>query len=254
MLLLAIETSSARGSLALLEDGAVIARSLFPEGLVHGREIIARLDEMMASRGLAPDRLEAIAVGLGPGSYTGIRVGVTAAKSLAFALRIPVVAESSLRAIAGNARASAPASGPLLVVPAVDGKQRQVYIARFRLERRSDGSVAVIREMDDAVIELTAVLEGDTRAPAGPGALVLGDAADALLAAAPSAGAVRGPREADRPMADVLGGLAAEAIAAERPRFEEDAIHALAPIYLRPSEAERRYGAARPPARGAGPR
>src|SRR6266511_1772193 len=104
MLLLAIETSSSRGSIALLEGRELIEEAPFPEGLVHGREITVHLEEVMTRRGIAPGKLEAIAVGVGPGSYTGIRVGVTAAKTLAFALRIPVIPESSLRVTAANAR------------------------------------------------------------------------------------------------------------------------------------------------------
>jgi tRNA threonylcarbamoyladenosine biosynthesis protein TsaB len=252
VLLLAIETSSARGSLALLEGRQVVARSFFPEGLVHGREVTARLDSMLASRGVPPGRLEAIAVGLGPGSYTGIRVGVTAAKTLAFALRIPVIPESSLRVIAANLRGAA---GTLRVVPAVDGKQRQIYVARFRVES-GPGGPRVVREIDDRVVEAPRPAgRAGSSAPAAPpaslievlapGAVVLGDAADAVLESAGAAGAVRGPLEHDRPLADALGELAAEAAERDPPRFDLEAVHRLSPIYLRPSEAERKLDAAR---------
>src|SRR5882672_7052827 len=102
MILLAIETSSARGSLALFREDEPIGSAPFPEGLVHGREITVHLAEMMDRLRLAPRDLGALAVGVGPGSYTGIRVGVTAAKTLAFALKVPVIAVSSLQAIAAN--------------------------------------------------------------------------------------------------------------------------------------------------------
>src|ERR1041385_7260324 len=142
MLLLAIETSSARGSLALFSDGGLVAEAVFPEGLVHGREITVHLRDLLAARGLGAARLRAIAVGVGPGSYTGIRVGVTAAKMLAFALQIPVIAESSMRVIAAGAASlagadTAPSGGGLPVVVAIDGRQGQVYMSRHRVRVRS---------------------------------------------------------------------------------------------------------------------
>ena len=122
MILLAVETSSARGSLALREGSRPVREVLFEEGLVHGREVTARLDELLRLEGLGPGAIGAIAVGIGPGSYTGIRVGVTAAKSLAFALRIPIVAESSLLVLAAGA--AAPDRGDAavrgLVLPVLD--------------------------------------------------------------------------------------------------------------------------------------
>src|SRR5262245_281539 len=123
---LAIETSSAQGSLALLEGPALLEETVFPEGLVHGRELTVHLESLMARLGLAPRSIQAIAVGVGPGSYTGIRVGVTAAKTLALALRVPLLARSSLEVIASAALGSRAGPGPPPVVPVIDGKQRHL--------------------------------------------------------------------------------------------------------------------------------
>lgn len=282
MLLLAIETSSARGSLALLEGERLLSETPFPEGLVHGREITVHLARIMAGAGLPPGRLEAIAVGLGPGSYTGIRVGVTAAKTLATALRIPVIAESSLRVIAANAPggpapgggAGVAGPGGTRVVAAVDGKQRHVYLARYLVPAGGpSGGPGLTRELAEVAIELPwpvgrpepagaplrtgprtlspgarAVLEEALRA----GGAVVGDAADAVLEAAGVPGVVRGPREWDWPRASVLGRLAARSAGGKASRFDPEAIHLLVPIYLRSSEAERKLEALAPPLRKMG--
>jgi tRNA threonylcarbamoyl adenosine modification protein YeaZ len=266
MLLLAIETSSARGSLALLDGRSLLAEAPFPEGLVHGREITVHLEAMMERLALPAARLEAVAVGLGPGSYTGMRVGVTAAKTLAFALRIPLLVESSLQVIAAAALRAPPppgSSSPLRIAVSVDGKQRHLYLARFRIEETEAGP-RLVREVEERVVELPrAALGGRERvrpgpAPPGPAALppeleaalrdlllpgtvVVGDGADALLAACGPSSAVRGPREWDWPRASVLGALAAERIEASPPRFDPEAVHRLVPIYLRLSQAERLF-------------
>lgn len=262
MLLLAIETSSARGSMALhdVEAASLLAEAPFPEGLVHGREITVHLQEMMSRRGLAASRLAGIAVGLGPGSYTGIRVGVTAAKTLAFALGIPVIPESSLRVMAANlgqlGNVKLDSKTDVQVVPAIDGKRRQIYLARYRVrrsgEREEDVSLEVAREVEERVLDLST--SGTTDGPRWmeelrgiltPGAVVVGDAAEIVIEAARGAGQdgmVRGPRDCDWPRAAVLGDLACRTAAGHLPRFDEEMIHGLVPIYLRPSEAERKFG------------
>jgi tRNA threonylcarbamoyladenosine biosynthesis protein TsaB len=253
MLLLAIETSSPRGSLALFRDRRLIAESHFPEGLVHGREITAHLDSMMTSLRLAPGDLGAVAVGIGPGSYTGVRVGVTSAKTLAFALRIPIIPISSLKVVAAGALL--PGGGGARVVTAVDGKQRHVYLARFRVEDAAGGDV--INEVTERVLAIPPRKAG---AEAGipslaeeavqkalaevldPGSMVVGDAADVVMEIAAPAGVARGPREHDWPRAAVLASLAMKAAAQHPPPFDLEAVHQLIPVYLRDTEAERKIG------------
>ncbi len=266
MLLLAVETSSDRGSLAVLDGERLEGEALFPEGLVHGREITVHLASLMAKLGLSPSRLEAIAVGVGPGSYTGIRVGVTAAKTLAFALRLPVLADSSLRVLAANA-AGAAGEAPQEVVTAVDAKQRQVYVARFLVEPGQSGSSGagggkgvgstVREEIGEHVLELAEGVGEKLSRLLLPGAVVLGDGSDALLEAGRREGLEkliesvrRGPREWDWPRASVLGMRCAGpsplhgARADGAPKlFAAAEVHNLTPVYLRASEAERKFAA-----------
>jgi tRNA threonylcarbamoyladenosine biosynthesis protein TsaB len=254
MILLSIETSSARGSLALFREGVPIAEEPFPEGLVHGREITVHLAAMMDRVRLAPGSLEGVAVGVGPGSYTGIRVGVTAAKTLAFALKLPVIPVSSLQAIAANSVGLN--GGSLQVVTAVDGKQRHVYLARFRVEA---APLQVVREVEEHVLAFPAPgvasppsLRESLAKVLTPGARVLGDAADLVIESAGVPGVVRGPRDLDWPRAAVVAALAARMPAPDPPRFDPEAIHRLTPVYLRSTSAELKLGKPEDPGTGTG--
>ena len=252
MILLAIETSSSRGSLALFVDGTLSREVCFPEGLLHGREITARLDDMLRAEGLRARSLGAIAVSVGPGSYTGLRVGVTAAKTLAFALGIPVVPESSLKVMAGNAAGGPPA----FLLPILDGRRGHFFWGLFAmsagegsgLEDSIEGCIegciegSVARLSPDkgtdagevlAALELLAV-PGE---PA-PRVLTVGDGADLLLQALSLPFLSRGPTSWDAPRASVLGRLAVDRAALAS--FDREAVHRLEPAYLRVTEAERK--------------
>jgi len=250
MILLAVETSSVRGSLALREGSKPAREILFEEGLVHGREVTARLEDLLGLEALEPASIGAIAVGIGPGSYTGLRVGVTAAKSLAFALRIPVVAESSLLVLAAGADREAARTPTLMgppkrravLLPVLDARQGLFFHGIFeasagRIERLSADRAALPGEILAAL-----------RASGAHEAVVLGEGADAFLAAA---GAVeegslslrRLDRESDLPRAGVLAEIAAER--ASRARFDAEAVHSLEPAYLRITEAERKLALGR---------
>ena len=100
MIFLAIETSDPRGSLALFDQEGVREEELFSDDMAHAREFAVRIDDLLRRGGFTPRDLRGISVSAGPGSYTGCRVGVTAAKTLGIALRIPVVAVSSLEVMA----------------------------------------------------------------------------------------------------------------------------------------------------------
>jgi len=82
---LAIETSGRLGSIAITVDGAVIAQDSFAHGLKHAAEIIPRIDALLKAAGWHPADIREIYVAVGPGSFTGLRIGITLAKTLAFA-------------------------------------------------------------------------------------------------------------------------------------------------------------------------
>lgn len=236
MIFLAIETSDPRGSLALFDEEGMLEEDLFSDDMAHAREFAARIDGLLGRGGFTPRDLRGISVSVGPGSYTGCRVGVTAAKTLAIALRIPVVAISSLEVMAAYAIESVePAEEPPIdaFIPVLDGRRGFYYGARFR----AAGDVRPVREAEDQVAaldELAGVLGGP--------AWLLGGGADEflrgieLLDGGSPTNYRRGPPDWDRPRAEVLARLSRDALVESS--FDQEAIHSLKPAYLRPSEPE----------------
>ena len=102
MLTLAIETSGPLGSVALFESGFVLAEQSLELGLQHGQSLIPTIRQLLTSCGKLPRNLELVAVSIGPGSYTGLRVGVVCAKTLAYVVNCQLAAVDTLQAVACN--------------------------------------------------------------------------------------------------------------------------------------------------------
>ncbi len=150
---LAIETSGRVGSIALGERGEIVAQEDFPHGLKHAAEIIPIIDRLCRSKNWGPTDLEQLYVSAGPGSFTGLRIGITLAKTLAFATGVKLVAVPTVRALAENA----PAEVNQLVI-VLDAKRNQIFTARF--ERIADHWV----EREPAHLDsLTTMLEKSPR-------------------------------------------------------------------------------------------
>ena len=219
--LLALDTSTPRATLALARGNTRLARSSEAStGGRHGRNLIPELSTLIRSAGLTPRDLDAIAVGLGPGSYTGLRVGITAAKTLAFALGIPLVTIDSFAAIARNA----PPEARLIHVVA-DAQRGDVFLTRFACGAAGEppASLGPI-----AVIEMTA-----WAATLPAGTRVLGSALDRLRVTWP-AEITLGTAEQGQPSADALIELGHEAV--EAGRWADP--HSIEPAYIRRSAAE----------------
>lgn len=217
MVVLAIETSSRLGSVALWRDGAVVGERTLAQSMNHGALLFSAAQRLQAEANLATSALDLVAVSLGPGSYTGLRIGLTAARTAAFALRKPLLGVPSLDVVAENAPADAGRVAVLL-----DAKRGQVYACYYerragRLERLTPYHVA-----RPEALELRA------------GTLVLGDAALVYPAAVARPGVAVAPPGAWVPRAGVLARMAAQLFAAG----ERQELHAVEIIYLRRPEAE----------------
>ena len=153
-IVLAIETSGRAGSIALAEGGAVIAQEVFPHGLKHAAEIIPIVDRLCRSQGWSPKDLEYLYVSAGPGSFTGLRIGITLAKTMAFATGVKLVAVPTVRALAENA----PAEATHLVI-VLDAKRDQIFTARF--ERMAEGWA----EREPAHLDTVAAMTGRSPRP-----------------------------------------------------------------------------------------
>jgi tRNA threonylcarbamoyladenosine biosynthesis protein TsaB len=123
---LAIETSGRIGSVAIVEDGNLLAEEQFAHGLRHAAEMLPRIDQLCRSHGWSPPDLRELYISAGPGSFTGLRIGITLAKTLAFATRARIVAVPSVRVLAHNA---SPDCRDLLIV--LDAKRDQIFTARL---------------------------------------------------------------------------------------------------------------------------
>jgi tRNA threonylcarbamoyladenosine biosynthesis protein TsaB len=123
---LAIETSGRTGSVALVDENGAIEEREFPHGLQHAAGLIPLIDEMCRARNWAPADLREIHVSAGPGSFTGLRIGITLAKTLAFATGAKLVAVPTMRVLVENAPSEA-----RHVIIVLDAKRDQIFTASF---------------------------------------------------------------------------------------------------------------------------
>ena len=195
MLILAFDTATPEASVAIARDGEV-----FGERSSQAVRVLADADELLHSAGLTPADLDAMAVGVGPGSFTGVRVGLAAARGLSLALDLPVAGLSTLGALA----AAAPGA-----IPVIDARRGDVFTLLA-------GRPAVLPPAD---LELAS------------GTRCVGDGAVRYRAVLEAAGAVVPPDRSDlhRPHARQHALLAREFRAADE----------VEPLYLRVPDADR---------------
>ena len=139
-LILSIETGTDVCSVALANDGELMALRESDEGRDHARKVAVFVDELLRETGVQPDDLDAVAVGMGPGSYTGLRIGVSFAKGMCYALNIPLLAVGSLDALMEVAREDFDAGiidleddewQSAYLCPMVDARRMEVYTRLF---------------------------------------------------------------------------------------------------------------------------
>lgn len=238
MRLLAVETSTLTGAVALFEAEAVVAESRVSVAVTHGERLMAAIDGVLRAARWQLADVEAFAVALGPGSFTGLRIGVSTIKGLAFATGKPVVGVPTLDALAWTLPFCA-----YPVCPILDAKKDEVYAALYRtLEGRLE-ALSVPRAVAPATLaeELRATTEGPI--------VFLGDGVVPFASVLADILGTRirlGPAGLRLPSAVTVAELGARALG----RGEAADPAGLVPLYLRPSEAElareRRRRAGRP--------
>jgi tRNA threonylcarbamoyladenosine biosynthesis protein TsaB len=127
MLVLGIETSTPWASVTIGSEQGIIGSCLISRGASHGSFLMPAVEFLMKEADLTYRNLSAIAVGLGPGLYTGMRVGVATAKTLAQALSVPIVGVPSLDVLAFEVRYS-----NKLICPVLDAKRNEVFFAFYK--------------------------------------------------------------------------------------------------------------------------
>lgn len=138
--MLAFDTATPVMTVALHDGMRVLAGETAPGARRHGELLAAMIERVLAAGGLGRADLEAIAVGTGPGPYTGLRAGVVTARVLASALRIPAVGVCTLDVVA---RAAAPAAAGREFIVATDARRKEVYWARYGPTGQRIGDPAV---------------------------------------------------------------------------------------------------------------
>ncbi len=128
MLILAIDTSGPALGAALWHDGKILAETVMDTATPHSMALMPLIDDLLGRCGLTSEALDAFACTTGPGSYTGIRIGISTVKAMAFAARKPAIGVSTLLAMAY------PYAGQpeLVICPAINARNHRIYAAAFR--------------------------------------------------------------------------------------------------------------------------
>jgi tRNA threonylcarbamoyladenosine biosynthesis protein TsaB len=214
MKVLGIDSASGLASVAVVDDTRVLAEQR-SETAGHRADLLVLIDAVCRAAGVTPAELDAVAIGAGPGSFTGLRIGMATAKGIAFAAGTPLWAVSTLAALA-HARLTAHPDG--LVVAVLDARRGEVYAGAYRLV---DPGGRVMLQGEERVLppgELAA-FAATSRREHEP-LVFVGDAADCEIQATPSGVSVAQLALAGGHVDVLVGGV---------------------PTYIRPSEAEIRY-------------
>jgi tRNA threonylcarbamoyladenosine biosynthesis protein TsaB len=223
---LAIETSQTAGSVALLENGQILAEKLLPPTERSAKTLAPAIDALLRETNWEPSSLNLIVVVRGPGSFTGLRIGVTTAKMLALALDCPlisvltndVLAEQILQASADKALQGA------TIKTAIEAHRQQLFAAEHRVDE--GGKLQITRAVQ--LEELEAWLEA-----LGEHSLATGPVLKRIASKLPSTAKVAPPEEWE-PRAGIAGMLGWKDYCAGK---REDPAQ-LVPFYIRPSYAE----------------
>ena len=157
--ILNIETATKNCSVALAKDGkTILCKEIAEEGYSHAERLHVFIDEIINEVGITFQELSAIAVSQGPGSYTGLRIGVSAAKGLCYALGIPLIAVDTLQVLASQAKVS---NG--LIIPMLDARRMEVYSAIFtpNFENKRAVQAEIITENSFEDLQETLYFVGD---------------------------------------------------------------------------------------------
>jgi tRNA threonylcarbamoyladenosine biosynthesis protein TsaB len=235
VLVLAVESATDTAGVALADEDGILGSVVVARGRRHTESIAPAIDTLRRRTGLSLADVDVVGVDVGPGLFTGLRVGVGTAKALAFALDVPVVTATSLEVLA-HAVASSGATDGRLLVPVVDARRGEVFSARFRA-----GPVPLTDGTPDAVWAPEA-LAADLAA-AGPLVLV-GDGARRyreVFGTLPQA-VVAGPGWGAPP----VGALAELCVARAGAGLTHDGASVM-PRYLRQADAKINWEQRRPP-------
>lgn len=171
MLILALDTSSSSGSVALVKGDTVIAERSSANVGTHSEWLMPSIDAMMKDSGVAVSEIEVIAISYGPGSFTGLRIGVSIAKGIAWTLGVKIIGVSTLQALACNLMENDRlVEAGMVAVPLLDARRGEVYSALYSMT--SEPPTALF---DDSALTIDALLDEIAERGLEDKALFLGD-------------------------------------------------------------------------------
>ena len=225
MKILALETSAKAVSDAVVENGKLLCSGYQDTGLTRSRTLMPIVEHILKNADLTMADMDAIAVAAGPGSFTGIRIGVSAAKGLAFAVAKPAIGVSTLAAMARNV---AFADG--LVICAMDARRSQIYNAVF--EAKDGHRTRLTEDRAIALADLAEEMKADPRPKT-----IVGDGARLCFDFLQNANVPCRLAPPHLVMQNAMSvALEAESLAAEGALTDAQELQ---PVYLRPAQAER---------------
>jgi tRNA threonylcarbamoyladenosine biosynthesis protein TsaB len=231
------DTSLATTAACVLRDDGVAFRTAPPsaerllEPARHSQELLPELERLLVEAGVGWDLLDSLAVGVGPGTFTGLRIGIATARALAQALRIPVHPVSSLEALAAGMAAGSPLASGSLVLPLIDARRGQVFAALYGVgDAGGEGGPTLLTHWEPVVLDPGVLLERIRELPEAP--VCAGDWTLKSAAELKSAGAGVLSSDSGLHAVDALyvcrRGMGIEPVAPET----------LQPVYLRLPDAE----------------
>ncbi len=222
MRILAVDTSSNVASAAIVDDNKLVCECVLNNKLTHSQTLMPMVDEVFRKSELSPLDIDVFAVSAGPGSFTGLRIGVTTIKGLAHAVNKPVCGVNTLEALAYNLPFC-----PYIISPIMDARREQVYNAFYKWENGVLKEVTEPRaiSLDDCLEELSEL--GEKVVFLGDGVAVFRDK-------------IKDTLKEQALFAPQLACTQRAACVAEAAKNKETINYGeLAPLYLRKSQAER---------------
>jgi tRNA threonylcarbamoyladenosine biosynthesis protein TsaB len=221
MKVLAIESATLSGGAALVDGERLLGEITLDVAVTHSERLMAAVDRLVAECGFSPRDLDGLAVSIGPGSFTGLRVGLATVKGLALALDLPIAPVPTLDALAARLPFAEAA-----VCPILDARKGEVYLSRYHWDGqamvRNWDYLALTPEAAAARLEAPVILLGDGIAACRPWLARLGE------------GCRVAPPAQRMPSPAVVAQIGLRMLAAGEGQSADD----IAPLYLRPSEAE----------------
>ncbi|MBE6895464.1 MAG: tRNA (adenosine(37)-N6)-threonylcarbamoyltransferase complex dimerization subunit type 1 TsaB [Ruminococcaceae bacterium] len=225
-MILAFDTSGQSCATAVAADGKVIASAFSNSGLTHSKTLLPSIESVLKDSQTDVSQINKIALTVGPGSFTGVKIGVSTAKGLAFAKKLPCLAVSTMAALACGAKGF---DG--IICPVSDARRGMLYNAVFRCERSGFTRLCEDRQIEasELVNELSEYVKS------GEKILILGDGADILEKKCEQFGLL--VYRAAQNVAYIHAEGIFEAI--KEGFYEEKTAGELTAVYLRPPQAER---------------